>query len=170
LDEPFSSLDPPTRESLMGDLERNLRETQTTAVMATHDQFEALRLSDLIAVMNKGKIIQIGSPGEVMNHPVDEFVASFVGMETVITGEVTKTDGGTFIVSVSGQGVEVTGEMRVGEKLTCFVRPENVTLSLEPPGGKTSARNVFSGIVLKIIPMGFFNRVCIDCGFFSSRM
>jgi tungstate transport system ATP-binding protein len=166
LDEPFSSLDPPTRESLMGDLERNLRETQTTAVMATHDQFEALRLSDLIAVMNKGKIIQIGSPGEVMNHPVDEFVASFVGMETVITGEVTKTDGGTFIVSVSGQDVEVTGEMRVGEKLTCFVRPENVTLSLEPPGGKTSARNVFSGIVLKIIPMGFFNRVCIDCGFY----
>ena len=47
--------------------------------MATHDQMEALRLSDQIAVMNEGKIIQIGSPAEVMNHPVDEFVASFVG-------------------------------------------------------------------------------------------
>ena len=62
LDEPFSSLDPPTRESLIEDLQRILRETNTTAVMATHDQMEALRLSDQIAVMNQGKIAQIGSP------------------------------------------------------------------------------------------------------------
>ncbi|MCG6536811.1 MAG: ABC transporter ATP-binding protein, partial [Syntrophales bacterium LBB04] len=103
LDEPFSSLDPPTREALMEDLERILRETRTTTIMATHDQIEALRLSDHIAVMNLGKIVQIGSPAEVMNNPVDEFVASFVGMETVFTDRVTKTHDGTFTVSVSGR-------------------------------------------------------------------
>jgi tungstate transport system ATP-binding protein len=164
LDEPFSSLDPPTRESLMEDLERILREMQTTAVMATHDQMEALRLSDQIAVMNKGKIAQIGSPSEVMNNPVDEFVASFVGMETVFTGPVTKMYDSTFVVSVSGRDVEAVGTVAVGETVICFIRPENVTLSTVT-SGETSARNVFPGKITKITPMGLFHKVHLDCGF-----
>ncbi|RPJ04884.1 MAG: ABC transporter ATP-binding protein, partial [Deltaproteobacteria bacterium] len=80
LDEPFASLDPPTRESLITDLERILRQTRTTTILATHDRTEALRLSDRIAVMNRGKILQIGSPEDVMNRPSNEFVASFVGV------------------------------------------------------------------------------------------
>lgn len=166
LDEPFSSLDSPTREALIEDLQRILRRTRTTAVMATHDQMETLRLADTIAVMNHGSIVQIGSPVEVMNSPVDEFVASFVGMETIITGEVTKVDGGTFVVSVSGRDVEVAGEVPVGERVTCCVRPENVTLSPDSPRGKTSARNVFPGKIVKIIPLGFFQKVYVDCGFY----
>lgn len=134
LDEPFSSLDPPTRESLMEDLQRILRVTHTTAVMATHDQMEALRLADQIAVMNQGMIAQIGSPAEVMNNPVDEFVASFVGMETVFTGRVTKTYDGTFIVSVSGRDIEAVGSVEIGESVVCFIRPENVTLSTGSSG------------------------------------
>ena len=63
LDEPFASLDPPSRESLIEDLENVLRQTRTTALFATHDRQEALRLSDRIAVMKGGKILQIGSPG-----------------------------------------------------------------------------------------------------------
>jgi len=165
LDEPFSSLDPPTRESLMEDLERILRETQTTAVMATHDQMEALRLSDQIAVMNQGKIVQIGSPAEVMNNPVDEFVASFVGMETVFTGPVTKMYDSTFVVSVSGRDVEAVGTVAVGETVVCFIRPENVTLSKGTSGEATSARNVFPGKIIKITPMGLFYKVHLDCGF-----
>ena len=62
LDEPFASLDPPTRESLMEDLEKILRQTNTTTIFATHDRMEALRLSDRIAVMNQGRILQIGPP------------------------------------------------------------------------------------------------------------
>ncbi|HVO67818.1 MAG TPA: ABC transporter ATP-binding protein [Syntrophales bacterium] len=165
LDEPFSSLDPPTRESLMEDLERILRETKTTTVMATHDQMEALRLSDQIAVMNEGKIVQIGSPAEVMNNPVDEFVASFVGMETVLAGRVTKTYDGTFITSVSGRDVEAVGNVNVGEEVVCFIRPENVTLSKGASGDMTSARNVFPGMIVKITPMGLFHKIHIDCGF-----
>lgn len=165
LDEPFSSLDPPTRESLIEDLQRILRVTHTTAVMATHDQMEALRLADLIAVMNQGKIAQIGSPSEVMNNPVDEFVASFVGMETVFTGPVTKLYDSTFVVSVSGRDVEAVGTVAVGETVVCFIRPENVTLSTGISGEATSARNVFTGKIIKITPMGLFHKVHIDCGF-----
>jgi len=165
LDEPFSSLDPPTRESLIEDLERILHETKTTAVMATHDQMEALRLSDQIAVMNQGEIAQIGSPAEVMNNPVDEFVASFVGMETVFTGPVTKLYDSTFVVSVSGRHVEAVGTVNVGETVVCFIRPENVTLSTGVSGSATSARNVFPGKITKITPLGLFHKVQLDCGF-----
>jgi len=101
LDEPFAALDPPTRETLLEDLNRVLRTTGTTAIMATHDQVEALRLSDRIAVMNEGRIAQIGPPVEVMNHPVDEFVASFVGMETIFAGEVVNCERGTTTIAVS---------------------------------------------------------------------
>lgn len=165
LDEPFSSLDPPTRESLIEDLQRILRVTHTTAVMATHDQMEALRLADQIAVMNQGKIAQIGSPSEVMNYPVDEFVASFVGMETVFTGSVKKLYDSTFVVSVSGRDVEAVGIVAVGEMVVCFIRPENVTLSIAKSGEATSARNVFPGKIIKVTPMGLFHKVHIDCGF-----
>jgi tungstate transport system ATP-binding protein len=100
LDEPFAALDPPTRESLLEDLGRVLRTTGTTAIMATHDQTEALRLSDRIAVMNEGRIVQIGPPAEVMNHPVDEFVASFVGVETIFAGQVVSCERGTSTINV----------------------------------------------------------------------
>jgi tungstate transport system ATP-binding protein len=101
LDEPFAALDPPTRETLLEDLNRVLRTSGTTAIMATHDQVEALRLSDRIAVMNEGRIAQIGPPAEVMNHPVDEFVASFVGMETIFEGKVINCERGTTTIAVS---------------------------------------------------------------------
>lgn len=101
LDEPFAALDPPTREALLEDLNRVLRISGTTAIMATHDQVEALRLSDRIAVMNEGRIVQIGPPVEIMNHPVDEFVASFVGMETIFEGKVVNCERGTTTIAVA---------------------------------------------------------------------
>jgi tungstate transport system ATP-binding protein len=165
LDEPFSFLDPPTRESLMGDLELILRETRTTGIMATHDQMEALRLSDQIAVMNEGKIIQIGSPVEVMNHPVDEFVASFVGTETIMTGKVIRRNAGTFAVSLAGRDIEAVGDASPGESVILCIRPENVTVSTGSAKEITSARNVFSSVVKRIIPSGAFYKVELDCGF-----
>jgi len=84
LDEPFASLDPPSRESLIEDLERTLRQTRTTTIFATHDRLEALQLSDRIAVMRGGRILQIGPPYEVIHHPVDDFVASFVSVKKIM--------------------------------------------------------------------------------------
>lgn len=165
LDEPFASLDPPTRGSLIEDLEKILRQKHTTTILATHDRMEALRLSDRIAVMNAGKILQIGSPGEVMNQPVDEFVASFVGVETILTGGVIKKGGGTFSASVEGQEIEVAGNIHLGEKVVLCIRPENVTLMTRNSQEGTSARNVFLGKIMKITPLGFYQRIQLNCGF-----
>jgi tungstate transport system ATP-binding protein len=165
LDEPFAALDPPTRESLIEDLERILRETRTTAIFATHDRMEALRLSDRIAVMKGGKILQIGTSEEVMNHPADEFVASFVGVETVLSGKVIKRDGGTFVVSISGKEIEAVGEAHVGETVVLCIRPENVTLSVHSSEETTSARNVFWGTIVKITPLGLYQKIQLHCGF-----
>jgi tungstate transport system ATP-binding protein len=166
LDEPFASLDPPTRESLIEDLESILRQTRTTTLFATHDRQEALRLSDRIAVMNNGKILQIGSPDDVMNHPADEFVASFVGVETILAGNVIKKDVGTFVASVSaGREIEAVGEAQLGEEVMLCIRPENVVLSPSSSRELTSARNVFGGRVEKVISLGLYQKVQLDCGF-----
>ncbi len=165
LDEPFSSLDPPTRDSLIEDLEHILQQTRTTALFATHDRLEALRLSDRIAVMNQGKILQMGSPEEVANHPVNELVASFMGMEAILTGKVIKRDGGTFNASVEGQEIEAVGDAHLGESVVLCIRPENITLSVGPSQEGTSARNVFRGKIVKIISLGLYQKVQLDCGF-----
>jgi tungstate transport system ATP-binding protein len=166
LDEPFSSLDPPTRESLVEDLDRILQETGTSTIMATHDQMEALRLSDRIAVMNQGKIAQIGTPEEVMNHPVDKFVASFVGVETILSGEIVRTGAGTVICRVQNGEIEAVGDAKPGERVVCCIRPEHVTLSTGPSRDGVSTRNTFPGKIIRIAPMGLFCRISLDCGFF----
>ncbi|MDP3038695.1 MAG: ABC transporter ATP-binding protein, partial [Deltaproteobacteria bacterium] len=165
LDEPFASLDPPTRESILENLESVLRQTKTTTLLATHDRMEALRLSDRIAVMNTGRMLQVGPPGEVMNQPRDEFVASFVGVETILTGRVSKKDKGSFSASIMGHEIEAVGEVALGETVVFFIRPENVTLSPPFPKRSTSARNVFAGKIEKVIPMGLFYKVQLQCGF-----
>ncbi len=165
LDEPFSSLDQPTRESLTDDLSRELARTGTTAILATHDRLEALRLADRIAVMNRGRIVQTGPPEEVMNRPIDEFVASFVGVETVLAGEVVETGEGTFASLVSGRKIEAVGNAAAGESVLLCIRPENVTLSADGQAAPTSARNVFTGTIELIVTLGHFRKVTLDCGF-----
>jgi len=167
LDEPFSSLDPPTRETLLQDLGRVLRETRCTAVFATHDLMEALHLADTLAVLREGEVVQCGTTDEVVNHPLDEFVASFVGMETLLEGRIRDCARGTFTMSVGGKTVVGSGEVKPGQELTVGVRPENVTLSLHSDG-ESSARNSFPGRVTRITSRGPFFRVELDCGFFLS--
>jgi tungstate transport system ATP-binding protein len=165
LDEPFSALDPPTREALMGDLERILRETRTTAIASTHDQTEALRLADRLAVVNQGKIAQIGPVAAVINRPADEFVASFVGVETVLPGRVLSTSDGVFVAAVEGGEIQAVGHVRTGEGVLCCIRPEHVTLSTNAPSPESSARNVFRATIRQMTPMGLFHRIRLDCGF-----
>lgn len=165
LDEPFASLDPPARESIIDDLERVLRETGTTTVMATHDRLEAIRLSDRIAVMKDGKIVQAGTPEEIMNHPTDEWIASFVGTETILPGKVVEKNGSALFISTFSISVEAVGEAAPGEDVVLCIRPENVILSESSPESATSARNVFRGTVERIIPSGAVFKVRIDCGF-----
>ena len=164
LDEPFAALDPPTREALMDDLGAAQRQTRTTAVLATHDQIEALQLADRLAVLHQGRIVQSGTGPEVINQPVDEFVAGFVGMETVIPGRVTASGMGLCRVSAAGRELEAVGAPGVGAAVLVGVRPENVTLSAHPDS-VTSARNRFPGTVTRIVPRGPYFKVELDCGF-----
>lgn len=165
LDEPFASLDPPTRLALIDDLERILKETGTAAVMATHDQLDALRLSDRMAVMNGGRIIQDGPPVEVMHRPSDEFVASFVGMENVLNGKVVAQEGGVLTVTLADQLIEFPGMSAPGEKALFCIRPEHITITTSDPRGATSARNIFPATIRKIIPMGAYHKLYLECGF-----
>ena len=164
LDEPFSSLDPPTRRALTEDLEHILNETDTAAIMATHDQLEALRLADSVAVVNRGSIVQGGPPVEVMNRPADEFVASFMGMENVLSGKVTACREGLLTVTVMGRLIQLPGNAGEGEEAVFCVRPENITI-ISDQGGATSARNVFPAIIDKIVSMGVYYKLHLDCGF-----
>ena len=165
LDEPFASLDPPTREAIIVDLGKAISETGTTTAIATHDRNEALRLSDRLAMMDSGKIVQIGSPSDVMNRPVDKLVAAFVGIETILQGRVRKKQGGSIFVDVNGNEIEVAGDVEAGTNVTLCIRPENVTLSLSPPVMATSARNVFPGRITRITPLGLVVKIEIACGF-----
>jgi len=165
LDEPFSALDPIMRETLIEDLEKVLRETRITTIFVTHDRMEALRLATRLGVMKSGEILQIGSPAEVMNHPVNEFVASLVGVENLLHGKVAKKKESSIIVSVAELDIEVTGPMEVGEEVTLCIRPENVTLLPVLSGTIRPERNTFRAAVDKITPMGFYQKVQVDCGF-----
>jgi tungstate transport system ATP-binding protein len=165
LDEPFVALDPPARQALCDDLEQVLRESGTTAILTTHDQMDALRLADRMVVMEQGKIVQSGTPSSVHNQPANEFVATFVGMENIFTGTVTETDNGLFSVSVAGRTMEVMGDGAFQEAVVICIRPEHVVISLANPEGATSTRNIFPCTVSKIVQLGLFTKVYLDCGF-----
>jgi tungstate transport system ATP-binding protein len=164
MDEAFSSLDPPTREGLMEDLRHILEETKITAVMALHDREETLRLAQDVTVMAAGKIIQSGTTAQIFNEPDSEFVANFVGTETILEGTVQSSTGGLMTISVSGKTIEAVGDFLPGQTVYCCLRPENIIVSKESPE-KISARNVFEGKISKIIRHAFFYKVILDCGF-----
>ncbi len=162
MDEPFSSLDAPSREALIADLEHIIRERGITTVFATHDRGEAMRLADEIIVMNGGAVVQTGSPNEISLYPASEFVASFMGTETILTGRVTGSGGGLLVLSVNGTVIEAAGDAGQGSIVTFCVHPESILFSHDRPG--TSARNSFNGRVTKVVPAGLYRKVYVDCG------
>jgi tungstate transport system ATP-binding protein len=164
LDEPFNSLDPPTREAVIDDLQRILKETKITAVMALQDREETLRLAQDVAFISDGKIVQSGTTAEIFNQPADEFIANFVGTESVLEGTVKSNVEGLMKISINGKVIEAVGDYAVGQRVYCCLRPENVTVSKEKQG-KISARNVFEAKVRKIVRQGFFYKLVLDCGF-----
>jgi tungstate transport system ATP-binding protein len=165
LDEPFASLDLPTRQAITDDLERTLRADGAAAVLVTHDQAEALRLSDRLDVMSAGRIVQSGAPSRVMNEPVNAFVASCVGMETILDGVVQRAAGGEIVVSVAGHEVDAVGAGAAGDAVYCCIRPENVLIELVDPAPTSSARNVFRARITRAASAGPYLTVRLDCGF-----
>ena len=164
LDEPFSALDSPTRVRLMQDLHELLLNTNITTVFITHDLDEALLLGDRVAVLLGGVLHQVGRPQDVFTAPNDVDVAAFVGVETVIAGQVSACHDGQVVVQADGLNLEAVGDLALGKSVLFCLRPEDITLSIPAHTGLTSARNHLAGRISRINPSGPLVRVVVDCG------
>src|SRR4051812_35813593 len=154
LDEPLSNLDAKLRERMRFEVKRLQRELGITTVYVTHDQSEALALSHAIAVMSRGRIEQIGTPREIYERPVNQFVADFVGSSNFLDGTVRSADGAAGYYRVeSALGVmKALGldAFHPGDKVVVCVRPEDVHLSEARPEGE----NVWHGTVDQKVFLG----------------
>ncbi|KUJ34964.1 ABC transporter ATP-binding protein [Streptomyces sp. NPDC093228] len=154
LDEPLSNLDAKLRETMRFELKRLQRELNLTAIYVTHDQSEALVMSNRIAVMNQGRIEQIGKPREIYTKPATRFVAEFIGTSNFIEAKVVSVSGGEVQVDAAqgrlvAHGVETAPA--VGDTVLISIRPECVDLSRERRG---DVPNEWSGTVLTRAFMG----------------
>ncbi|SEA92400.1 ABC transporter ATP-binding protein [Rubrimonas cliftonensis] len=144
LDEPLSALDLKLRKEMQSELKRLQRETGVTFVFVTHDQEEALTMSDAVAVMSAGRVLQVGAPRDIYAHPADRFVAGFIGETNFLEGRVAGMDGPLVRVALDGGGT-VTAAARAeppatGARTTLAVRPEHVALTdADAPGALTGA-------------------------------
>ncbi len=131
LDEPLAALDKKLRDQMQVEIKQLQRTVNVTTVFVTHDQEEALTLSDRLVVMDAGKIIQIGTPTEVYEHPQSRFVSDFIGLTNAIGARVTAVDGEWAIVATnSGDGLKVRTSPGVGagDVVELMIRPEKIAL------------------------------------------
>jgi len=158
LDEPLGALDLKLRQTMQLELKRIQREVGITFVFVTHDQEEALTMSDRIAVMNAGRVEQIGTPEEIYHQPATVFVAGFIGVANLIPAAVVAVTGDLATVDAAGHrfGVPVTDEsIRPSDSAVVMVRPERLHLSIARPTGDLAAVEatveelVFQGPVLR---------------------
>jgi iron(III) transport system ATP-binding protein len=146
LDEPLSNLDAKLREEMRLELKRLQRELGITAVFVTHDQAEALVLSDAIAVMREGRMEQVGTPREIYSRPSSRFVADFVGAANLLEGTIERQDpDGRYAVMSAGGMLRATSlaDLLPGAGVTIVVRPEHVQVQ---PDGRAAA-NGWRGVV-----------------------
>lgn len=146
LDEPLGALDKNLRESMQFELHSLQRSLGITSVLVTHDQEEALTMSDFVAVMHAGEVLQIGPPDEVYDRPRTRFVAEFLGTSNILTASVTGIEGG--VVQAQGRGVALRTLNRrtltPGASILASIRPEKVHLA---PGTATSDNEISGRIV-----------------------
>src|SRR5581483_1477841 len=164
LDEPLSALDTPTRSRLCGELRSLLKQLALPSIVVTHDWAEALTLGDLMAVIGRGRVLQVGTPHEVFSRPQDAEVARIVGVETVARGRLIDSSQGLATVEVDGVKLTALCTEDTGPDVFVCIRAEDVIL--EPVGaGVTSARNHLPGVVCEITSRGASAQVRLDCGF-----
>jgi len=160
LDEPLSNLDAKLREELRFEIKSLVRRMGITAVYVTHDQAEAMVISDRIAVMNAGNVVQIGSAKEIYEQPADRFVADFIGTMNFIAGEIAQVYQDKEQVSVRTDFsdnllciMSPAGETKTGTKAYASIRPEDVDVFTEPP---QESQNVFKGTIANKAYLGNF--------------
>ena len=130
-DEPLSNLDAKLRVTMRTEIRKIQQKVGITAIYVTHDQSEAMSISDKIIIMSKGKVEQIGTPREIYYHPTSKFVADFIGEANFLEAQVRSADGEKAMISVAGGEFEVNNfaHAKAGETATLVLRPEGVSLS-----------------------------------------
>ena len=130
-DEPLSNLDAKLRVTMRTEIRRIQQEVGITAIYVTHDQSEAMALSDKIIIMEKGVVAQMGTPHDIYYHPKSEFVADFIGEANFLKGPMTGRDGDNVTLNIEGNPVKTVGspEMEIGKEYTIVLRPEAAALA-----------------------------------------
>ncbi len=146
LDEPLSALDKKLREEMKYWIKELQQKLGITTIYVTHDQGEALTMSDRIAVMNKGEVIQIGTPRDIYEHPVNRFVTMFVGESTILKARVAAVDGVTCRLAIGSfeAAAPHRDDVSVGDEVALVLRPESVLLGAE---AENADANVLRGTV-----------------------
>jgi putative spermidine/putrescine transport system ATP-binding protein len=152
LDEPFSALDRNLRAAMQVELRDIQRKLGVTTIFVTHDQGEALSLSDRIAVISEGRIRQLGTPDDIYRRPLDRFVASFVGDVNVLRARLDRIDGATATVALGAARVTVPSRpleaAAAGAAVDLFVRPEDLRVAVD------GAAAVAQGVVVAQVYQG----------------
>jgi spermidine/putrescine transport system ATP-binding protein len=164
LDEPLGALDLKLRKNLQIQLKQIQRDVGITFVYVTHDQEEALTMSDRIAVMNRGVIEQIADPETVYERPTTTFVAGFIGVSNLMPGEVTSSNGSTAQLHLDA-GVDVrteSGGASVGERCHAVVRPEK--LEIHEAGAAIDGRPSVEGSIESSVYLGTATQVAVRLG------
>jgi iron(III) transport system ATP-binding protein len=176
LDEPLSNLDAKLREQMRFELKHLQRTLRITTVYVTHDQSEALALSDEIAVFNAGRIVQRGSPQDIYSHPANRFVADFIGSANFLAGSVTQEAGPDGLVAVAtAHGTfrcPFAQAVSCGQKVVVTARPEDLMLYPAPPGDELpggdeppgDGLNVLAGTVSGRVFLGDVIDYIVDVG------
>jgi spermidine/putrescine ABC transporter ATP-binding subunit len=152
LDEPLGALDKHLREEMQVELRRIQREVGITTIFVTHDQEEAMTLSDRIAIMNAGNIVQLGAPLEVYEHPTNRFAAGFLGVANFLEGRVASVSGhdARIELKLGGEALAPAAGFRQGDTALLAVRPEKI--GVEP--GSAVGVNRLAGKVVSAIFSG----------------
>jgi ABC-type Fe3+/spermidine/putrescine transport system ATPase subunit len=160
LDEPLSNLDAKLREKMRFEIKSLVRRMGITSVYVTHDQAEAMVISDRIVVMDAGNVVQIGTAEEIYQRPVNRFVADFIGTMNFLAGEVVAAANapGSVVVKTDFTDnlvckIEDPGSAAAGKKVFASIRPEDVQIYPERPSG---AENVFTAVVSNTAYLGNF--------------
>jgi iron(III) transport system ATP-binding protein len=155
LDEPLSNLDASLREAMRTELRTLQRETGVTTLYVTHDQTEALSMSNVVAVMKDGQIVQSGSPREIYRRPATQFVATFVGRTNMLQAKVLRGDGtdSTFTLETGLGTIEAICPegVALGDTVAVSIRPEDIRLHVERPAGTP---NVFDAAIVRRMYLG----------------
>lgn len=157
MDEPLSNLDQKLRHTMRNTIRRIQQELGITTIFVTHDQEEAMSMADRVAVMNKGEVIQIGTPTELYSNPKSNFIADFVGTSNIFKGTVVENDGKYTIVQVGNKKIKSTFKTNKKE-VEVIIRPENIRIN----ENQKENDNVFEGTVLFSTFLGSLVRYDID--------